>query len=252
MENQELQSYSPQGLISQALAQGLPVETLERLMDLSERWEAKQAKTAFLRAMNQFQSKVPELIKSKKVDFPTKDGGGNVKYNYTPLSKISKTIQPILNECGVSYRWEFEDMPDGKIKCKCIVSHVAGHSEENTMTAAKDTTGKKNDIQSIGSTRQYLQRYTLIGVLGLSTADEDNDGRTSEKPKENIPAPQSTDKIEMLISKIHAKTKESDLSKLDSLIGNEEKLDKRKHYLGLFGKQLAKVGQTYVITTKAV
>jgi hypothetical protein len=44
------------------------------------------------------------------------------------------------------------------------------------MEAGKDMSGGKNDIQQIGSTQTYLQRYTLIGGLGLSTADEDNDG----------------------------------------------------------------------------
>ena len=75
-------------------------------------------------------------------------------------------------ECELSYRWEFQDIED-KIKCTCIVTHSMGHSENTTMTAGKDTTGNKNDIQSIGSTRTYLQRYTLIGALGLSTADQD-------------------------------------------------------------------------------
>jgi len=188
-ETKELQSYSPHGLISQALAQNVPIETLERLMDLQERWQSGQAKSEFLKSMSEFQSKVPELIKSKKVDFPSKTGG-NVKYNYTPLSKISKAIQPILKECGLSYRWEFEEAND-KIKCICIISHVAGHSEKNSMVAGKDTTGNKNDIQSIGSTRQYLQRYTLIGVLGLSTADQDNEAQTSNSgKKEIIPEPE--------------------------------------------------------------
>jgi hypothetical protein len=51
------------------------------------------------------------------------------------------------------------------------------------MSAGADSTGNKNNIQSIGSTRTYLQRYTLVGALGLSTADEDNDGKTSGNPK---------------------------------------------------------------------
>ena len=62
-ESKELMTYSPQGLISQALAQGLPVETLERLMDLSDRWEEKQAKAAFFNSLSVFQSKCPELVK---------------------------------------------------------------------------------------------------------------------------------------------------------------------------------------------
>ncbi len=58
------------------------------------------------------------------------------------------------------------------------------------MSAGKDASGSKNDIQQKGSTQTYLQRYTLIGALGLSTADEDvdgNDGRihkTAEQPKQ--------------------------------------------------------------------
>ena len=177
-ETKELQSYSPHGLISQALAQNVPIGTLERLMDLQERWQAAQAKSEFLEAMTNFQSKVPEIIKTKQ--------GHNNKF--APLPKITKTIQPILRECGLSYRWSFEDVGE-LIKCSCIVSHIAGHSETDSMTAPKDNSGNKSDIHAIGSTRTYLQRYTLIGALGLSTADVDNDGKASST-KETIPEPQ--------------------------------------------------------------
>lgn len=248
-KNDELVSYSPQGLISQALAQNQSIETLERLMALQERWEANQAKTAFLKAMSGFQSECPEIIKTKKVNYPSKSGGNNVKYDYAPLGKITKIIQPLLLKYELSYRWEFEE--NDKIKCACIVSHSAGHSITNTMTATKDTTGNKNDIQSIGSTRTYLQRYTLSAALGLSTIDEDNDGQTTQGQKETIPAPQAIDKIVDLISKVHTKTNETSLTKLDSLIGNEESLAKRKEYIDLLNKQLRKVGSTYLITTIA-
>ena len=241
-ESKELMQYSPQGLISQALTQGLPVETLERLMDLSDRWEEKQAKAAFFKSLSVFQSKCPELIKQKKVNYPSKTGG-NVNYNYAPLGKITKSIQSLLLECELSYRWEFEDVED-KIKCTCIVTHSMGHSENTTMTAGKDTTGNKNDIQSIGSTRTYLQRYTLIGALGLSTADQDNDGQT-QPPKNNVEAPKQLDKTLVIISKIHAKTKKEDLQRLDALIMNVELLDKRKEYLTAYIAQLKKVGYKY-------
>jgi uncharacterized protein (DUF3820 family) len=51
-----------------------------------------------------------------------------------------------------------------------------GHSESTTLSAAKDGSGNKNDIQARGSAATYLQRYTLIGALGLTTANEDVDG----------------------------------------------------------------------------
>jgi hypothetical protein len=49
------------------------------------------------------------------------------------------------------------------------------------MVAAPDTSGSKNAIQAIGSTVQYLMRYTFIGAFGITTADADMDGRLPQK-----------------------------------------------------------------------
>jgi len=183
-ETKELVTYSPQSLISQALAQNLPIETLERLMDLAERWDEKQAKSAYLKAMSEFQSIVPILTKKKKVAFNT------TKYSYTPISDIVNGIKDAEAKTGLSHRWELQELEDNII-CTCIISHIGGHSEKNTMSAKRDPSGNKNEIQSRGSAVTYLQRYTLIGALGLSTADEDNDGKTTATvTKETITAPQ--------------------------------------------------------------
>lgn len=189
-EIQELQSNSPHSLISQALAQGAPIEQMEKLMDLQERWEKKEAKKVYLKAFAKFQSLCPLLYKEKTVDYTSKQGG-QVKYDYSTLGYIAKKILPSLKKCGLSYRWEFEE--NDKIKCTCILSHVDGHSEKSTMEAGKDMSGKKNDIQAIGSTRQYLQRYTLVSVGGLTTADKDDDGQSSKSESnktEEIPEPE--------------------------------------------------------------
>jgi hypothetical protein len=232
-EKNELQSYSPHGLISQALAQNVPIETLERLMDLQERWQTAQAKTAYLKAMSKFQSICPVVKKTKKVNYPSKTGG-NVKYEYTPLNIVTKTIQQALSDCGLSYRWEFEDK-DSLIICYCIVSHIDGHSEKTFMSAGADTTGNKNNIQSIGSTRTYLQRYTLIGALGLSTADEDNDGKTSEKPKEPIPEPKT--KSDPIIEKISNCKTVKELNDLWPSVPS----DKQKDYVNNFATRKAEI-----------
>ena len=62
----------------------------------------------------------------------------------------------------------------------CVLSHRDGYSEETTLTAGADDSGKKNSIQAIGSTTTYLQRYTLKLALGLATQDRDDDGASSE------------------------------------------------------------------------
>lgn len=179
-------SPTPTTLLEKAIEKGVDITQLKELMDLQERWEKKEAKKSFLDAMSLFQTKVPELKKTKIAKITSEKG--SFSYKYSDLGSITKTINPILNECGLSYRWNFNEEKD-ILEVTCVVSHRDGHSEQTTMKGAKDSSGKKNDIQQKGSTHTYLQRYTLIGALGLATADSDNDGKqqpatVAEKAKE--------------------------------------------------------------------
>jgi hypothetical protein len=45
------------------------------------------------------------------------------------------------------------------------------------MVGQSDNTGLKNALQASSSAVSYMRRYTLTGVAGISTADEDIDGR---------------------------------------------------------------------------
>lgn len=169
---------TPADLIKQAIDKGLDVDSLAKLMDLQERWEATQARKAFFSCFTKFQSEVPDLRKTKQVLFETK-GGGKTDYHYAPLASITRQISKVLKDNELSYRWEITDDVN-QIKVTCIVSHVSGHSEHTTMTANPDTSGNKQAIQARGSAIEYLKRYTLVGALGLSTADSDVDGQLPE------------------------------------------------------------------------
>lgn len=174
METVELQvaTHTPTSLISQAIDKGLDVASLEKLMALQERWEAAQARKLFFQAFTGFQAQCPDLRKTKQVSF----GQGSASFHYAPLADITRQISKELKANELSYRWEISDN-DKEIKVTCLVSHVAGHTESTTMTANADTSGSKNAIQARASAITYMQRYTLIGALGLSTADSDIDGR---------------------------------------------------------------------------
>ena len=173
-EKQELGFTNPSSLLQIAVQQNFDIDKLKQLMDLQERWEQKQSKKSFLAALSKFQTLVPVLKKSKIARVPTKTGG-SFQYRYADLGSITQAIKNPLQDCGLSYRWEFSETA-GRMKVTCIVSHIDGHTETASMEATADNSGAKNDIQQKGSTHTYLQRYTLIGALGLSTADEDNDG----------------------------------------------------------------------------
>lgn len=192
MENQlKTIDQNPIALINMALEKGLDVEKLSKLFDLQERWEKKEAEKSFLMAFSNFQRICPKIKKSKKVNFPSKTGG-SVNYSYAPLADIADQIKNPLADNQLSYRWEFIEAAN-LITCTCIVSHADGCSKESKMSAGKDDSGNKNQIQQIGSTHTYLQRYTLIGALGLSSADADIDGQgTTTKPTITKPVPSQT------------------------------------------------------------
>lgn len=167
---QEIVKQTPHDLLSQAIEKGLDVEALGKLMDLQERWQANQARKLFFEAFTNFQAQCPDLRKTKQVAFK------EVSYHYAPLADITRQIAKVLKENELSYRWEIQD-DQTNIKVTCLVSHIEGHTERTTMSAQADTSGSKNAIQARGSAIEYLKRYTLIGALGISTADSDIDGR---------------------------------------------------------------------------
>lgn len=197
INHSELQQVTPYTLLERAIANDLDIDKLKQLMDLQERFEANQARKAFTEAFTRFQAIVPTIVKEKKVDYPSKQGG-NVKYSYATLAGIIKQIQVPLTECGISYRWEIkEDGP--KTSVTCIVEHVDGHSKSTTLSAGDDQTGSKNAIQAHGSVVSYLQRYTLIAALGLGTAQDDVDG---QMPKKEAPKPAKQEPAEQPVPEL--------------------------------------------------
>ena len=164
---------SPDTFIAQAIEQGSDVAVLSGLFDLKERWERAEAKKAFDAAMAQFQEIKPDLRKASQVKFKTK--AGTTEYNFCSLPAMEAALKEPLKECGLTYRWE-SVRDDGRDGQRCVITHIQGHSESNEMFAPADTSGNKNDIQAVGSTATYLHRYTLVGALGLTTADVDDDG----------------------------------------------------------------------------
>lgn len=169
---------TPTDLLAQAIDKGLDVAALEKLMALKERHEANEARKRFFEAFTHFQASCPDLRKTKEVKFENRTGG-STNYFYAPLADITRQISKLLEKNQLNYRWEIKD-DEKTISVTCLISHIDGHTERTTMSGSPDTSGAKNGMQARGSAIEYLKRYTLIGALGLSTADSDVDGRLPE------------------------------------------------------------------------
>lgn len=174
------QPQTPAALVALAVQQNFDIEKLERLLNLQREWQREEARRAFFNALSKFQSELPPICRSDRVD-----AGRAGKRKYASLGTINEAIRPYLYANGLSFRFAQRQSPEG-ITVTCIVSHRDGHSEETTLTAGADASGGKNAIQSVGSTVTYLERYTLTAALGLTTVEDDDDG---EQTPAEVPPP---------------------------------------------------------------
>lgn len=167
---------SPFGMMLTALGRGASLELVESAMKLQERWEANEARKAFVQAMADFKAEPLEIFKRKQVGYTT-DKGGFVGYKHAELSHITDVVVPAMARHGLSHRWDLQQ-GGGRIVVICTITHRLGHSESVSLDGSPDSSGKKNCIQQVASTITYLQRYTLLASTGLATKDDaDDDGK---------------------------------------------------------------------------
>ena len=177
---------TPMAMLSQALSRGVSPEALDKLLTFQERWEAGQARKAFDAALAAAKAEMPVIAKNKLVDFPTNDGKARTTYRHEDLGEIARTVDPVLARHGLSYRFHTTSEINQPIVVTCIVSHRDGHSEKNTLSGPRDDSGKKNQLQQMGSTITYLQRYTLKAALGLAAAADDDGASAGDEQRDTI------------------------------------------------------------------
>lgn len=163
-------------LISQAVANKTPVETMERLFNLRKEVKAEVAKEAFVKAVADFQDECPVIEKKKKVTGKE----GKLRYMFAPLDSIVEQIKKPLKNAGLSYRWETGN-EEKAVNAICIVTHALGHSEQSSFSVPIDPEGYMSAPQRYAAALTFAKRYSLCNVLGISTADEDTDATTVNK-----------------------------------------------------------------------
>ncbi len=163
---------TPMHMLQAAMDRGADLDKLQQLMDLQQRWEASEARKAFVAAMTAFKANPPDIIKTKLVSY------GNTSYKHATLADVCAAAIQGLAQVGISHRWDVDQ--SDRITVTCVLTHELGHSERVSMTAPADTSGQKNPIQAIASAVSYLQRYTLLSITGLAARDQDDDGQGAD------------------------------------------------------------------------
>jgi hypothetical protein len=175
MDNKQIVATGPINQAMELLKSGGDVASLEKMLELQERWEKNEARKAYHEAMTAFKADPPRLIKTKQVTYQTSKG--QTDYKHADLANVVEIINSALSNHGLSASWKTNQ--ENTISVKCTITHVLGHSESTTLSSPPDSSGGKNSIQAVGSTVTYLQRYTLLALLGLAAHDQDNDGQSA-------------------------------------------------------------------------
>lgn len=151
------------------------VEKLERLIAMQERIIAVNARAEFNAAFADMQGDIPVITERGAIEV-----SGVVRSTYARNEDIQRIVKPILQQHGFSLRFRNE-FNDGKLKVVGILAHRSGHSEQDEFVTLADKSGSKNDIQALGSSRSYGQRYTTISLLNIATCGEDDDAQRSRR-----------------------------------------------------------------------
>lgn len=172
---------SPSQLILAALDRGVSIEALDKLAQLQERFEDRQAAKVYADAMAALQEEMPAIKKTKTAKITT-TSGGSYSYTYAPLDEIVKVLRPLAKKHGFSWRWNQEETKDGKARTTLRISHVAGHSEENHFTLPTESKSAMSAQQKQAAANTFAKRQTIVDGFGLITTDEDLDAAEPQDP----------------------------------------------------------------------
>jgi len=152
-----------------AMTPDLPIERLEKMLDMKERMERKDAQAQHAAAFARASANFPAI---------PMNGEGHNKMPYATLKDIIARTRPVLSQHGLALNFSVEtgDM----IRVTARLSHTSGHVETVSIDLPRDTSGNKNNVQAVGSSQTYGQRYTAQAILGLSLGeDTEDDGRAA-------------------------------------------------------------------------
>lgn len=166
---------SPMQMLQEAVHNKMDPAIIKEMMDLRDRWEASEARKAYMEAVAAFKANPPKVYKDRL----------NKQYGskYTSLANLVNTVNASLSQFGLNARWDCKQAE--QITVTCILSHIQGHSEHVSLSGPPDTSGAKNTLQQIKSTITYLKIATFELVTGIASEEGnlDDDGNGAGLPR---------------------------------------------------------------------
>lgn len=155
-----------------AMDPNVPIERLERMMEMKYEMEAKEAERDFAAAFAAMQQEIPVIPERGKI----KNRNGEVQSTYPLWEDVIAALREPMAKHGFSMSFD-RRKEEGVTYYGCILTHAMGHSRRAEIDLPRDTSGSKNDVQGEGSSVSYGQRYSSkMAINWTSEGTQDDDG----------------------------------------------------------------------------
>ena len=151
----------------------VPLEQMQKLMDLQDRYEATEARKAYHEAIAKAKAEMPVAQKSGR--------NNHLNSTYATLDDYLAVANPVLAKFGLSVSWDIGEQTADSITTTCRISHQLGHSEASAPISMPITGGNNavSPAQSVGIAMTYARRYSFTAILGMATEDADGNAPTT-------------------------------------------------------------------------
>jgi len=154
-----------------AMDPNLPLERLQTMMEMQERYEDRKAKLQFSEALTAAKIEMPQVL--------TNQYNSQTKSRYSDLAAIDRGISPVITKHGftMSFYPEKSSM-ENHYGVGCTLSHNGGHDKEYHADIPADNAGIKGTVNktgthAFGSSMSYGRRYLKTMIFDVSTVDDD-------------------------------------------------------------------------------
>ena len=147
------------------------VAKMQQLMEMQERWEARQAEAAFNSDFAAAMLEMPRVVKRG-----VKDMGAKGAIPYALYEDLDLAIRPI--EAKYGFARSFSTRIADKVGTVMILrlTHRAGHSITSERFCPPDPGPGRNETQALGSGDSYGRRYLTLSTWNIITVGADDDG----------------------------------------------------------------------------
>jgi hypothetical protein len=168
------------------------LDKLQRLLDMRERMQAREAEVAFNAAMTEAQKEMRPVS--------TDSANTQTKSKYASYAALDRVLRPVYTKHGFALSFNTSpDAPADHVRILCDVTNC-GHTRRYQIDMPADGKGAKGgDVMTkthaAGSAASYGMRYLLKMIFNIAVGEADDDGNAAGRtePVERITEKQVSD-----------------------------------------------------------